>query len=317
MLDKIQNFPLVSIVTPTYNQADYLAETIESVLAQDYPNIEYIVLDDGSTDGTPEILKRYDGRIRHERHENIGQANTLNKGWAMARGTYIGYLSSDDLLYPSAVRKLVDRIDRDSFIVCTFPDADLINSHSLVIKKNVCQHFDLVEIVVRQSCYIGPGALFRKSAFEVIGGWRPELTLAPDREFWIRLAAEGRFAMYDEVLAGYRMHPRSLSYKIVSEEASCEYLLVLDKYFCAESIPPAIAERKAEAYGYAYLLIARNCFRAGHLKRGIELYSKACLLHPKLRSVWVKLRILRNVVSRPIRMGISTFVFYTKHWWQV
>ena len=82
-----KKFPLVSIVTPTYNQAKYLTETIEKVLAQDYPNIEYIVLDDGSTDETPEILKKYSGKIRYERHANMGQARTLNKGWAMSSGT--------------------------------------------------------------------------------------------------------------------------------------------------------------------------------------------------------------------------------------
>ena len=107
----MQNLPLVSIVTPTYNQAEYLAETIESVLAQDYPNIEYIVLDDGSTDSTPEVLNRYSGRVRWERHDNMGQARTLNKGWAMSRGEFIGYLSSDDLLLPDAISKLVETND--------------------------------------------------------------------------------------------------------------------------------------------------------------------------------------------------------------
>ena len=92
----MQQFPLVSIVTPTYNQAQYLAETIDSVLEQDYPNVEYIVLDDGSTDDTSSVLERYNGLIRHERHANMGQARTLNCGWAMTNGQIIGYLSSDD-----------------------------------------------------------------------------------------------------------------------------------------------------------------------------------------------------------------------------
>ena len=82
------DLPLVTIVTPTYNQADYLAETIDSVLAQDYPNIEYIVIDDGSTDHTMEVLKQYEGRIHWERQSNMGQAATLNQGWAMAKGQY-------------------------------------------------------------------------------------------------------------------------------------------------------------------------------------------------------------------------------------
>ena len=300
-----RNLPLVSIVTPAYNQADYLAETIESVLAQDYPNIEYIVLDDGSTDSTPEILSRYSGRVRWERHDNLGQARTLNKGWAMSKGAIIGYLSSDDILYPGAIRKLVEMLDGDEFIVCAFPDSDLIDHQSRVVKKSVCRPFNLEELIVRQECYIGPGALFRRSAFDSVGGWKPELKLAPDREFWIRLAAHGRFELCHEVLAGYRMHPHSISYKDVSEDVGREYLWVLDQYFGVASLPSEIARRKSEAYGYAQLVLARNCFRSGRLQRGWQLYKEACRLHPPLGDASVKARILRNVVSKPVRIALS------------
>lgn len=301
----MENFPLVSIVTPTYNQAEYLAETIDSVLAQDYPNIEYIVLDDGSTDATSEVLERYSGKVRWERHENMGQARTLNKGWGISKGEIIGYLSSDDILYPGAIRKLVGLLEIDKSIVCTFPDSDLIDHRSCVVKKNVCRPFDLGDLIVRQECYIGPGALFRRSAFNSVGGWKPELKLAPDREFWIRLAAHGRFELCHDVLAGYRMHPRSISYKDVSEEVGREYLWVLDQYFEIASIPSEIALRKSEAYGYAQLVLARNCFRAGRLSRGWELYKEATRLHPPLGGINVKARILRNVVSKPARIALS------------
>jgi len=303
----MQKAPLVSIVTPVFNQADYLAETMESVLAQDYPNIEYLVIDDGSTDKTPEVLSRYSGRVRWESHANTGQARTLNKGWADSTGDILGYLSSDDLLYPGAVSKLVEILQGDSAIVCAFPDADLIDHKSRMVKKSVCRPFDLGELVVRQECYIGPGALFRRSAFEAVGGWKAELKLAPDREFWIRLAARGRFQFCPEVLASYRMHPGSISYKDVSEEVGREYLWVLDEYFSTASIPVEIANRKSEAYGYAKLILARNSFRAGRLKRGRELYKEACVLHPDLSNSRVKAKILRNVVSKPARIALSAF----------
>ncbi len=303
----MKNLPLVSIVTPAYNQAEYLADTIESVLAQDYPNIEYIVLDDGSTDSTPEVLNRYNGRVRWERHDNMGQARTLNKGWAMSKGEVIGYLSSDDILYPSAIRKLVEMLEGDDSIVCSFPDSDLIDHQSRVVKKNVCRPFDLGELIVRQECHIGPGALFRRSAFDSVGGWKPELKLAPDREFWIRLAEHGRLVLCHDILAGYRMHPYSISYKDVSEEVGREYLWVLDQYFGGKSVPPEIALRKSEAYGYAQLVLARNCFRAGRLKRGWEFYKEACRLHSPLGDFNVKVRVLRNVVSKPARIALSAF----------
>ncbi|MBC7490409.1 MAG: glycosyltransferase [Glaciimonas sp.] len=308
----MQNLPRVSIITPTYNQAEYLAETIDSVLTQDYPNIEYIVIDDGSTDTTPDILRRYKNSIRSERHDNIGQARTLNKGWEISNGSILGYLSSDDILYPGAIRKLVEILENDNFIVCAYPDADVIDHKSRIVKKNVCRPFDLAELVVRQECHIGPGALFRRAAFNTAGGWKAELKLAPDREFWIRLATYGRFEFCRDVLAGYRMHPDSISYKDVSEQVGREYLWVLDQYFEAASIPSEIAARKSEAYGYAQLVLARNCFRAGQFKRGKELYKEACRLHSSLSDVSVKARIFRNVVSKPARIALSTFRSFIK-----
>lgn len=297
----MEDFPIVSIVTPTYNQAEYLAETIESVLSQDYPNLEYIVIDDGSTDDTQEVLKRFEGQIFVDRHENIGQVRTLNKGWERANGTYLGYLSSDDILYPNALTQLVNAIQSDPERACVFPNADLIDSSSRTIKRGVCREFDLAELVVRQECYIGPGAIFRKSDFVRVGGWKPELRLAPDREFWMRLAQVGSFAMVDKSLAGYRTHPGSYSYWEVSDEISREYVSVLDEYFEDEEVPAEIRNRKNEAYGYANLLRARNRFRVGDFRRGRDLYLDACQFHQPLGNVGVKGQLLRNVVSKPIR----------------
>ena len=299
--------PRVTLVTPTYNQAQYLAETLDCVLAQDLAALEYIVIDDGSTDTTPAVLARYADRVRSIRQVNAGQARTLNHGWEMATGDYLAYLSSDDLLHPTALRRMVEVLDANPDVVCVFPDADLIDDHSVVVKRSVCREFDLAELVVRQECYIGPGALFRRSAFEQVGGWRPELRLAPTREFWMRLARIGRFQFIRESLALYRLHPASISYKVISEEQSSEYLAVLDGYFERPGVPAAIAARKQEAYGHAQLVIARNAFRAGRWKRGLELYSDACGLYPPRRSFRVKTTLLRNIVSKPLRALVARF----------
>jgi len=162
--------PLVSIVTPVFNQGPYLSETIESVLAQDYRSIEYIVIDDGSTDNTSEVLKRYSHKITALTQSNMGQAWTLNKGWSLASGKYIGYLSADDVLYPNAVSNLVHALERDPEVVAVYPDADTIDLESRVVTKNVCRPFDYNHLVISQECFIGPGALFRKSAYEQAGG---------------------------------------------------------------------------------------------------------------------------------------------------
>lgn len=296
------SMPLVTIVTPAFNQAKFVAETIESVLAQNYPNIEYIVIDDGSTDDTAAILDRYHDRVRVVTQPNAGQALTLNRGWSQARGSILGYLSSDDILYPTAVAELVAVLEEESTNVCVFPDCDLIDPASRIVKRNVCRKFDLESLIVEQECYIGPGALFRAEAFRAVGGWRADLRLAPDREFWIRLASWGEFAFLSRTLAGYRIHPHSISYKDVSEAISAEYLAVLDRFFADGWASPAIARRRDEAYGRAYLLIARNCFRALRFSRGRANYAEARRCHPPLGSVAHRLSLLRTSISKPVRL---------------
>lgn len=298
----MDTLPVVTLVTPTYNQSDFLAETMDCVLSQDYPALEYVVIDDGSTDDTQNVLARYEGRITSLRQGNIGQARTLNKAWGLARGKYLGYLSSDDLLHASAIRRMVEVLESDEHIVCAYPNADLIDSNSRVIKRSVCRPFVLEDLVVGQECHIGPGALFRRTAFEAVGGWRTDLKLAPDREFWMRLAQRGRIAFVDASLAGYRLHGRSLSFREVSEKASGEYLRVLDDYFRGGYLPESIVGRRAEAYARATLLIARNVLRSGRISRGISLYRQACELHPPLRSSSVRLTLLRNILSKPARV---------------
>lgn len=303
--------PLITVVTPVYNQSDYLEATVRSILEQTYPTVEYIVIDDGSSDNSLSIARRleqeFPGKIKVLTQTNMGQAGTLNRGWSLAQGKYLAYLSSDDLMYPSALENLVRILESDSGIVCAFPDSNLIDSQNRIIKTNVCRPFNLEELVVRQECYIGPGALFRQDAFQKAGGWDTELKLAPDREFWIRLANYGRFEFLSEPLAGYRLHPKSISYKDVSEEVGAEYIRVLDRYFAGTLGEPlnSILARRDEAYAYATIILARNNLRSGNLRRGMQLYNTACSLHPKLRSFDTKAKLLRNVLSKPIRVVLA------------
>lgn len=293
---------LVTLVTPTYNQAGYLPETLDSVLAQTHAALEYLVIDDGSSDDTPAVMARYAGRLTALRQTNLGQAATLNKGWGLARGDYIGYLSSDDLLRPEAIARLAAVLDADPGVVCVFPDSDLIDARSQVIRRGVCRPFELESAVVQQECYIGPGALFRRSAFEAVGGWRPEMKLAPDREFWIRLAALGRIEFLRESLALYRTHPEAASFRAASEAVSQEYLRVLDEFYGRPQVPPGLQRRKGEAYANASLLLARNALWRGEFGAALARYRQACVQHPPVRGLHTQLRLLRQGASKPAKL---------------
>ena len=119
--------PKATLVVPAYNHAAYLAHAIDSVLRQDYSNIELIVLDDGSTDGTRAVLEGYSSQFHWETHTNRGQAATLNKGWEMSHGEILSYLSADDRLLPHAVSEAVTVLSARSELVMTYCDFHLIN----------------------------------------------------------------------------------------------------------------------------------------------------------------------------------------------
>ena len=297
---------LVTLVTPTYNQAGYLPETLDSVLVQTHPALEYLVIDDGSSDETPAVMARYEGRLSSMRQANLGQAATLNKGWGMARGKYIGYLSSDDLLLPEALARMVAVLDAKPDVVCAFPNSDLIDARSRIVRRAVCRPFDRETAVVEQECHIGPGALFRREAFDAVGGWRPDMKLAPDREFWIRLALRGRFEFLPDSLALYRTHPAATSFRAASEAVSREYLRVLDDVYSRTPVPENLLRRKDEAYANAWLLLARNALWRGEIGTAAGHYRQACVQYPPVRGLRTQLRLLRQGASKPAK------VIYTK-----
>lgn len=300
--------PLVSIVTPVYNMELYLTEAIESILSQDYKNIEYIVINDGSTDSTSNILKNYDKKFKIINQDNIGAVATLNKGWGLSSGKYLSYLSADDILSPQAISTMVNILESDEQIVCAYPNSNLIDSCSRVIKRGVCKQTNLIDLVIKQECYIGPGAVFRADCYRKIGSWDKSFKLAPDRDFWIKLLNYGHFFMSPNILAQYRMHGGSYSVRELSESQSREYIHFLDKYFSNPDIPVEIEERKNEAYGLATLIVAKNRLKDFDFIRGIDIYKEACKIHPKLKEIKYKILLARSTFARPIRAIQSYFL---------
>jgi len=235
------DLPLVSIVIPAYNYADYLDEAMESVLNQDYPHIELIMLDDGSTDNTREVLEKYTGRFYWETQENMGEANTLNKGWRMSRGEILSRLSADDVMLQGAVSTSVKHLLANPDAVLTYCDYDLIDSSSRKVRRVNAPEFDYREMVAKFICPPGPGAFFLADAFRAAGPWDSSLKLSPDYECWLRLGLQGKFLRIPEVLAAFRVHDESQSFAATDEEKSEEYVRVISNYYETQPVPPRCA----------------------------------------------------------------------------
>jgi glycosyltransferase involved in cell wall biosynthesis len=252
--------PLVTVITPTYNRAgDYLAETIESVLAQDYPNFEYIVLDDGSTDHTPRLLEEYGDRIIRERHENMGEIGTVNKGFRMARGEYIAVVNSDDPVLPGWLSTAVDFMQDHPEALIGYPDWVMIDENSQPIRNIQVYEYSFVDMVRWSHCLPGPGALRRRRSVELASGYNPEFAHMPDHEYYLRLAFHGLFARIPHTLASYRQHEGTISRGQRSTAMAAERIRMVDNLFAQPDLPAEVRAVRRQAYAAAYYISGMQC----------------------------------------------------------
>lgn len=250
----------VTIVVPVYNRAGrLLAEALDSLLSQDYPILEVLAIDDGSTDATPDTLaeyaSRHPDRFRWERQENQGQAATLNRGFEMAEGSLLGYLSSDDVLLSGAISRLAGELARSDDAVLAYPAYQVIDEAGEVLDTMTPPEYSRAESIRLQDTIVGPGALFRASALRQAGGLRTELRYLADKELWLRLSRIGPFIRVPEPLACWRRHGGALTVAEQGRDMAAERLRILDSVFADEPEPEVQAVRN-EAYRNALVLSA-------------------------------------------------------------
>ena len=203
---RVSTPPLVSIVTPSFNQGAFIRQTIDSVLTQDYPHIDYRVMDGGSTDETVAVLKSYGDRVRWVSEKDRGQAHAINKGMAEARGEIRAYLNSDDLLRPGAVRRVVEHFQ-------TRPACDLVYGRDAFIDADgryvgMYPTADYSFATLADGCCISqPATFWRKRLADLIGPFDESLHLVMDYDYWLRAdRAGGTLEHIPDVLAHTRLH---------------------------------------------------------------------------------------------------------------
>lgn len=291
--------PLVSIVIPAYNAALYLEEAIESALQQDYPNIELIVLNDGSTDNTLDILQKYTGQFHWETHSNIGQAQTLNKGWEMSQGEILSYLSADDVLLPNAVSTSIKYLLEHQDILMTYCDYNLIDAGSHVIRPVKAPDYNYFDLAVKFVCQPGPGAFFRRKLFELAGGWNSDLKQIPDYDFWLRAGLYGNFLRLPHILASFRIHDDSQSFAKSDAFKAEESIRVLNSYYELPNLPVEVIAAKNEAMSNGLVAAARLHGRAGRYRKFFHrLWNAWCLCPRNFLRLHVQRMVLSGVFGR-------------------
>jgi glycosyltransferase involved in cell wall biosynthesis len=278
--------PRVSVIIPTYNRARLVTQTIDSVLAQTYPDFEVIVVDDGSTDNTRAVLAHYGARIKYIYQENQGQPAARNKGLLASQGEYLLLLDSDDLV-------LLNKLELQASFLEAWPDFGLVYSGWQFINqvgeilgevRPNKQGQLLKDLLLRKFNFPIHAALVRRDCFDRAGLFDESLLRGDDADMWRRIAKAGyAFGCIEQPLIQYRIHQDGLYSSVSPQDIQCRFAS-LDKFFADPDLPDDIKALRAETYGVLHYETARRYYRAGKIDLGQEHLRKAIATHPPLSS---------------------------------
>lgn len=264
--------PLVSVVIPTYNRSRYLGGTIDSVLAQDHPAVEVIVVDDGSADDTPGVLARYAGKVAAIRQPNSGQGVAVNRGLAASRGEYLTLVSDDDPLLPGALSTLVDVLETRLDALVAYPDWLIIDPAGVRVARITGFEYSLDDMVRDHLCYPGPCALFRRKALELAGGWDTRWRWVADYDFWLRIGLHGPMVHVPETLATWRRHPEAATVAAPRLAMAREQVNVIEEFFRRDDLPASLREAERDAMASAWSVGAAVAL-AGPCENGLPRFQ--------------------------------------------
>lgn len=211
--------PKISVVTPSFNQSKYIRATIDSVLSQDYPNLEYIVMDGGSTDGTVDILKSYGKKIRWVSEADNGQTAAINKGLRQSTGEVLAYLNSDDIYFPGTLRAVgeyyqkthADWITGDCLVINDAGEPSkggwLVQGYKRLLMTLYSRH----TLMIADSMFPQPSTFWSRKAWERVGEFNEKYHYVMDYDYWLRMSTFYLPHDLNKVLSGFRSQPNSKS----------------------------------------------------------------------------------------------------------
>ena len=275
----------VAIVTPSYNQSQFLAETIESVLAQDFPQIEYVVVDDGSTDGSLEVARRYEDRLHALiAQENAGQVAAINRGFARTSGDLMAYVNSDDTLLPGAVSEMVAELAADPALVMVYGDALYTDADSAQTGYLTSREWDPPTMVRRcDNHVVQPSSMWTRAAWERAGPFDERGYYFFDFELYLRLSALGPVKRLPRPWSTYREHAAS---KSAGDQLgkSRDYLRFADEFLTSDRLPEELRPYVREGRARARVAAANNLYGQLELGPARRWLWEALVMHPRSAS---------------------------------
>lgn len=304
-MDKHQR-RLVSVVIPCFNGAEYIGEAIESVLAQTYPAIELIIIDDGSTDATPAVLSRYTDRAVIVRQPNRGLSATRNAAIRLARGEYLAFLDHDDRFLPDKIAAQADLLDARPDVSIVYTGWRLIDSTGAPLLEGTWPKHEgdvLPELVLRSFAF--PAAIMvRRSVVVDAGGFDEVRTGAEDWDLWLRTSLAGaRWAHVDKALLEYRIHVGQMT-STDPDRRAANRMAVLDRTFADPRLPQAVRRLRSIAYHREYLRLVVDNMRASRVEIAIDFLQRAARERPAMLCDRHALSELSNLLA-PLRYSRS------------
>ncbi len=237
-----KRLPKISIITPSFNQADFIEKTVQSVLCQNYPNLEYIVIDGGSTDGTIEILKRYRDKLTFISEKDNGQTHAINKGLKLATGEVVAYLNSDDYLENDSLIEVGEYFMRNKKSLWCVGKGRTVDENGREVERAVTKYKSFfleylrnidVLLIVQFICQ--PATFWKKSVIKDVGYFDESLHYNMDYDYWFKLWQKQKPGYINATLANYRIHRGSKSY-ISPENLFNEALMVAKRFTDSKTI---------------------------------------------------------------------------------
>lgn len=219
---------LVSIVLPTYNGAKYIRQAVESCLSQTYRDIELVIVDDGSTDETPDLIRTFqDERLRYVRLErNGGHIAALNAGFVQAKGEFLTWTSDDNYYHPQAIAVMAGELAKNQDVDFVYTPYSIVDEAGNVVRLGrIKPPRELDE----DNC-IGGCFLYRRKVYNGVGEFSPEAFLAEDYEYWLRVRAKFKMKMLEQDLYFYRMHDKSLTGVHKEEKVQVQVEKIRDRF---------------------------------------------------------------------------------------